>query len=80
MEASRERKRDPHRCAACEAAFEVLYFDDRGGERALLPPVTVDVACPQCGKKQGVALPAGSERTLLVELDLIGEADEGEGG
>jgi hypothetical protein len=76
----RERKRDPHRCVDCEASFDVLYFDDRAGARALLPPVAVTVACPSCGKKKGVTLPAGADLTLVVELDEMGHVDEGGGG
>ena len=79
METSRERMRDPHRCLGCETGFGVAYFDDRTGDRALLPTVIVEVACPACGRKKGVSLPAGAERTLEVELDEI-EADEGMGG
>jgi DNA-directed RNA polymerase subunit RPC12/RpoP len=79
MTTARERKRDPHHCADCGADFDVEYFDDRTGDRATAPPVAMDVACPACGKPKTVSLPAGAERTLLVELDE-GEADEGGGG
>lgn len=80
MTAARERKRDPHHCAECGADFDVEYFDDRrAGDRVSLPPVLVDVACPACGKTRSVSLPAGAERTVVVELDE-GEADEGGGG
>lgn len=33
----RVRKSDPHRCPSCRAGYDVSYFDDRIGERALLP-------------------------------------------
>ena len=79
MTSPRERKRDPHHCAACGADFEVEYYDDRTGARAAAPPVTMDVACPACGKPKTVSLPAGAERTLVVELEE-GETDEGGGG
>jgi hypothetical protein len=80
MRAGRERKRDPHHCADCGADFEVEYFDDRrAGERVALPPVLVDVSCPGCGKAKSLSLPAGAERTLVVELDE-GETEEGGGG
>lgn len=79
MTAARERKREPHHCADCGADFEVEYFDDRTDERAAMPRVTIDVLCPECGKPKPVALPAGAERTVVVELDE-GEADEGGGG
>jgi len=80
MTPGRERKRDPHHCADCGADFEVEYFDDRrAGERAATAPVLVDVSCPRCGKPRSVSLPAGSERTLVVELD-DGETEEGGGG
>jgi hypothetical protein len=80
MTAARERKREPHHCADCGADFEVEYFDDRrAGERAAAPPVLVEVSCPRCRKPKSVSIPAGSERTLVVEVDE-GEADEGGGG
>ena len=79
MTPARERKRDPHQCVDCGADFEVEYFDDRTGERATLPPVPIDVSCPRCGKTRSVSLPAGSERTLVVEL-VAGEVEEGGGG
>ena len=80
MTEGRERKRDPRHCADCGADFEVEYYDDRrAGERAAAPPVLVDVPCPRCRKPKSVSVPAGSERTLVVELDE-GEADEGGGG
>jgi len=79
MTAGRERKRDPHHCGECGADFEVEYYDDRTGDRATVPPVLMDIACPACGKSKSVSLPAGAERTVVVELDE-GETDEGGGG
>jgi hypothetical protein len=80
MTAPRERKRDPHHCAGCGADFEVAYYDDRrAGPRAAASPVLAEVPCPRCRSPRSVSLPAGAERTLLVELDE-GEADEGGGG
>ena len=79
MSASRERKRDPHHCVDCGADFEVAYYDDRTGERAALAPVIAQAPCPDCGKPATVSLPAGAERTLVVE-PLEGEAEEGGGG
>jgi hypothetical protein len=79
LEVRRERKRDPHRCLACKARFEITYFDDRGDERDALPALPVEVACPRCGRTKSVSLPAGAERTLEVELE-VGEIDEGAGG
>ncbi len=75
----RDRKRDPHRCPACQAAFEVAYFDDRRDERADLPPVVVEVACPSCGRPKGATVPAGAERTLLVEVDELEHSEDGAG-
>jgi len=75
----RERQRNPHRCPECSASFEVAYFDDRKDERAALPEVLAEVACPRCGRSRSVALPSGAERTLEVEIDEIGEPDEGAG-
>jgi hypothetical protein len=80
MTAARERKRDPHHCAECGADFEVEYYDDRrAGPRAAAPPVLAEVACPRCGRPRSVSVPAGAERTLVVEEEE-GEADEGGGG
>jgi hypothetical protein len=76
----RERKRDPHRCPACQAAFDVAYFDDRQDERADQGLVTVEVACPSCGKSKVATVPAGAEKTLLVEIDELEDTDEGAGG
>jgi hypothetical protein len=80
MAEARVRKSDPHRCPACGAGFEVTYFDDRVGERALLPMTIARAACPACGHSRSISLPAGAERTLLVELSEGVEADEGGGG
>ena len=80
MPEARVRKSDPHRCPACSAGFEVSYFDDRTGERALLPMTLARAACPACGHSRSISLPAGAERTLEVELREGHEADEGAGG
>ena len=77
---ARARKSEPHRCPACGAAFDVTYFDDRTGVRSLLPMTTTEAACPACGRARSVALPAGAESTLAVELREGAEADEGGGG
>ena len=77
---ARTRKSEPHRCPECGAAFQVTYFDDRTGVRAQLPITTSEAACPTCGRKRSVALPAGAERTLAVELQDGSDADEGGGG
>ena len=79
MPEPRVRKSDPHRCPACGVGFEVTYFDDRVGERALLPMTIARLACPACGYSRSVSLPAGAERTVRVELS-DGAADEGGGG
>ncbi|HEY7412031.1 MAG TPA: hypothetical protein VII13_14885 [Vicinamibacteria bacterium] len=75
---TRERRRDPHRCKACGTAFEVTYFDDRRDARSELPPVLADVPCPRCGKTKSVTVPAGAERTLVIEPG--GEVSETGGG
>ncbi len=80
MPEPRVRKSDAHRCPACSAGFEVTYFDDRVGERALLPMTIARATCPACGHSRSVSLPAGAERTLRVELSEGVEADEGGGG
>jgi predicted RNA-binding Zn-ribbon protein involved in translation (DUF1610 family) len=77
---ARARKSEPHRCPECGAAFAVTYLDDRTGVRAQLPMTTTDAACPLCGRTRSVALPAGAERTMAVELHDDSEADEGGGG
>lgn len=80
MSPERERKVDPHHCGDCGAEFEVEYFDDRkAGPRAAAAPVLAVVPCPRCGRPRSVSVPAGAERTLVVELEE-GEPDEGGGG
>lgn len=74
----RVRKRDPHRCAACDIRFNVTYFDDRRGSRDVGSGL-VEVPCPACGRPRSVALPVGAEKTLVVEVDET-DADEGGGG
>jgi len=80
MPEARVRKSDSHRCPECGQGFEVTYFDDRVGERALLPMTIARAACPACGHSRSVSLPAGAERTLVVERSEGLEADEGGGG
>jgi predicted RNA-binding Zn-ribbon protein involved in translation (DUF1610 family) len=80
MPEARARKSDPHRCAACGAGFAVTYFDDRVGERALLPMTIAKAACPACGHSRTISLPAGAEHTLQIELSDGSEPDEGGGG
>jgi hypothetical protein len=75
----RERKRSPHRCD-CGEAFEVCYFDDRRDPARDGDPVTVEVACPQCGRSKTLAVPAGSERTVVVEAAPSDPEDVDEGG
>jgi hypothetical protein len=41
---------------------------------------TTQAACPACGRQRSIAVPAGAERTLAVELHDGAEADEGGGG
>jgi hypothetical protein len=77
---ARARKSEPHLCPDCGAAFDVTYYDDRTGVRSQLPLTTTEAACPSCGRPRSVALPAGAERTLAVELREGTEADEGGGG
>ena len=79
MQEPRVRKRDTHRCPMCQAGFDVSYFDDRVGERSLLPVTIAKAVCPACGHGRTVSLPAGSERTMLVELRAEPEPDEGGG-
>ena len=78
-EPARERKRDPHRCPACESAFEVAYYDDRQDERADLPPAVIEVACPTCGRPKVASVPAGAEPTVMVEADELEHAEDGAG-
>jgi hypothetical protein len=75
---ARERKRDPHQCGACGTRFDVTYFDDRRGSRDL-GSALVEVPCPTCGRLRSIALPVGTEKTMIVEVDEA-EADEGGGG
>ena len=75
---ARQRKSDPHQCAACGTRFEVTYFDDRRGSRDT-GTALVEVPCPSCGKPRSVALPIGADKTLVVEVDEA-EPDEGGGG
>ncbi len=72
----RERKVELHNCT-CGARLEVGYFDDRRDARAAAAPVLSDVACPECGKAKTLSLPAGAERTVLVEA--VEPTDDGEG-
>lgn len=75
MPLERERKAEPHRCS-CGAHFEVLYLDDRQDERAALPAEEAEAACPACGQRKSLSLPAGASRTLRVELAADVLADE----
>jgi hypothetical protein len=77
---ARARKSEPHLCPECGAAFDVTYYDDRTGVRSQLPMTTTEAACPACGRTRSVALPAGAERTLAIELREGADADEGGGG
>ena len=56
--ADRERKRNPHRCE-CGSAFDVCYFDDRRDPQRDREAVTVQVACPSCGKSKTLCVPDG---------------------
>lgn len=76
---ARERKRESHRCAGCGTAFEVGYYDDRRDARSELPAVVVEVGCPSCGRARVASVPAGAERTLVVERDELESAEEGGG-
>jgi len=82
LAAERERKRSPHRCD-CGQAFDVCYFDDRRDPGRDGDHVTVDVVCPGCARSRTFSVPAGAERTVVVEPsesdheDLV---DEGGGG
>ena len=80
MQDPRVRKSDPHRCPKCKAGFDITYFDDRIGERSLLPMTIAKAACPACGHSRTISLPAGSERTLQIEPREGADADEGGGG
>jgi hypothetical protein len=77
----RERKRSPHRCD-CGQAFEVCYFDDRLDPSRDGDPVTIDIVCPGCSRSRTFSVPAGSDRTVVVEAESDHEdvVDEGGGG
>jgi hypothetical protein len=79
MQEPRVRKKDPHTCPKCSTAFDVSYFDDRIGERSLLPLAIAKASCPSCGHSRTISLPAGAERTLVVEPSDGGQDDEGGG-
>jgi hypothetical protein len=66
----------PHACAACGAAFDVSYESVPEVEAML----SVEVACPVCGKGKPVPIPRGAEASVRVELDSDAETDEGSGG
>lgn len=76
MTTVRERKVELHNCT-CGVRLEVAYFDDREGARAAATPVLSDVVCPECGKPKTLSLPAGAEKTVLVEA--VEPSDDGEG-
>jgi hypothetical protein len=83
MQPGRARKRDPHRCRACGARFDVTYFDDRESQRLLDRRIAVQARCPSCGHGRSVSLPPGAERTLEVALRHPGRdaaADSGGSG
>jgi hypothetical protein len=75
----RERKRSPHRCE-CGSSFDVCYFDDRRDTTRDADPVTVQVACPACNRSKTLAVPHGSERTIVVESSAFAEEDDGDEG
>ena len=75
----RDRKRDPYRCVGCGATFEACYFDDRKDDTRDSSHVEVEARCPRCGKAKSLSLPAGAERTLVIEAGTA-PADEGGGG
>jgi len=77
----RERKRSPHRCD-CGQSFDVCYYDDRLDPSRDGDPVDVQVACPACGRPKTLALPEGSDRTVVVESSEFAddEHDEGSAG
>jgi hypothetical protein len=77
----RERKRSPHQCG-CGSAFDVCYFDDRQDPMRYAEPVTVDVACPECGQSKTLSLPRGSDRTVIVEASPLtgGDVEDGVAG
>jgi hypothetical protein len=77
--ADRERKRSPHRCE-CGSAFEVCYFDDRRDPLRDREAVTLQVACPACGRSKTLCLPEGADRTVVVEASPLAADDFEEGG
>ena len=77
--ADRERKRSPHRCE-CGSSFDVCYFDDRRDPKRDGDPVDVQVACPICGRSKTLALPDGSDRTIVVESSAFAEDDDPDEG
>lgn len=70
-----ERQWESHRCAACEAHFDVGHRDVADDA----PLVAAEIACPVCGKGKTVSVPKGTEKDLLVELEEEEEVDEGTG-
>lgn len=70
-----ERRREPHRCVACKARFEVAHKGN-----PVDPPVAVEVHCPECGKALTVSVPEGTQKDLLVETVKGPEAEVGGGG
>ena len=76
--ADRERKRNPHRCE-CGAAFDVCYFDDRRDPERDREAVTVQVACPACGRPKTLCVPDGADRTVIVEASPLSADDFEEG-
>ena len=76
--ADRERKRSPHRCE-CGSAFDVCYFDDRRDPLRDREDVTLQVACPACGRSKTLCVPEGADRTVIVEASSIAADDFEEG-
>ena len=76
--ADRERKRSPHRCE-CGSAFDVCYFDDRRDPLRDREAVTLQVACPGCGRSKTLCVPEGADRTVIVEVSSIAADDFEEG-
>jgi hypothetical protein len=72
--AASKSRQDPHRCT-CGARFEVAYDGD-----PLDDPVTVEVACPRCGKAHhGLTVPRAARGHLVVEC-VPGPEPENGGG
>jgi DNA-directed RNA polymerase subunit RPC12/RpoP len=65
----------PHACSGCGSAFEVSYNHVPEVEAM----VSVEIACPECGKKKSVPIPRGAESAVRVELDSSAETEEGGG-